>query len=84
MGDSKSPVQSKTLIFNGIALAVALALHFGYGAFEPAPEVDEIAGGIVAVVTVLLPILSPIINMVLRLVTSKPVKANLLRSSSRR
>lgn len=73
MGNSKHPIASKTLIFNGIALAVALALKYGYGAFEPAAEVDQIAGGIVAVVAVLLPIVGPIINMGLRLVTRKPI-----------
>jgi hypothetical protein len=66
---SKDPILSKTLIFNLIALAVALALRYGYGAFEPAPEVEPLAAGIVALIA----IVSPVINMVLRLVTNQPV-----------
>jgi hypothetical protein len=66
---SKDPILSKTMIFNLIALAVAIALNYGYGAFEPAPEVDPLAAGIAALVT----ILAPIINMALRFVTNQPV-----------
>jgi hypothetical protein len=65
----KDPILSKTLIFNLIALAVALALRYGYGAFEPAPEVEPLAAGIVALIAVV----SPIINVILRFVTNQPV-----------
>jgi hypothetical protein len=70
----KSPFVSKTLVFNALALAVALALQFGFGDFEPAPEVADIAVGIAAVINVLLPILTPVVNMGLRLVTKEPIR----------
>lgn len=65
----KDPILSKTLIFNLIALAVALALTYGYDAFEPAAEVEPLAAGIAALVT----IVAPIINILLRFVTRQPV-----------
>lgn len=77
---SKDPILSKTMIFNLIALAVALALRYGYGAFEPAPEVEPLAAGIAALVSVL----APIINMVLRLVTNQPVALGKLFTFKRR
>lgn len=53
---------SKTFWFNLLALIVAIASAFGFGVFEPSPEVKQVALGIVA-----------IINIVLRFVTSKRV-----------
>jgi hypothetical protein len=66
---SKDPILSKTLIFNGIALVTALALNYGYGAFEPSPEVEPLARGIAAVVT----IVAPLVNIGLRFITRQPV-----------
>jgi len=77
---SKDPILSRTLIFNLIALAVAIALNYGYGAFEPAPEVDPLARGIAALVT----ILAPIVNMVLRFVTDQPVALSKLFTFKKR
>ena len=45
---------SKTLWFNIITLVVAVASGFGFGEFEPTPEVFAIAAGVVAVVNVVL------------------------------
>ena len=54
--------RSKTLWFNLVALMVAVATAFGYGEFEPSPEVQQWALVIVTVV-----------NLVLRLVTRQPI-----------
>jgi hypothetical protein len=70
---AKSVTQSKTLIFNLLALAVGIALYFGYGEFTPAPEMGQIAGGLVALIGVLLPVITPIVNMLLRLVTNQAI-----------
>lgn len=69
MEPGKDPILSKTLIFNLIALAVAIALNYGYDVFEPSKMVHPLAGGIAALVTLLM----PLINMLLRLVTKQPV-----------
>jgi len=70
MNDGKSPLISKTFVFNGIALVVAVAMAFGYGAFEPDSRVPELAAGLVALWGILL----PAINMFLRTVTKVPLK----------
>jgi len=70
MNDGKPPILSKTMIFNGIALIVAVAMAFGYGAFEPDSRVPEIAAGLVAVWS----IFWPAFNMFLRTVTKVPLK----------
>ena len=72
-GAAKAVTQSKTLIFNLIALAVGIALYYGYGEFTPAPEVGQIAGGLVALIGVLLPVITPIVNMLLRFVTNQAI-----------
>ena len=63
--------KSKTLWFNALAFGVVLATHFGYGDFQPSPEVPVIAAGVVAV-----------INLVLRLLTDQPVKIALKSDKS--
>ena len=70
----KDPRKSKTLWFNGVALVVAILGHYGFKAFEPAPEIQALADGIAAFVTVVLPLLVPVVNMVLRFVTGEPLK----------
>jgi hypothetical protein len=57
--DGKPIYQSKTLIFNVLAVAVMVANQFGFSEFELEPE---IAAMVVAV-----------INFVLRFVTKKPL-----------
>ncbi len=54
--------KSKTLWFNLLALLVAVAGAFGYGDFQPSPEVQQLALVIVTVV-----------NLVLRFVTREPL-----------
>lgn len=71
----KDPRESKTLWFNGVALVVAILGHYGLKAFEPAPEVQVIADGLVAFVTVGLPIIGPVVNIVLRFVTRERIVA---------
>lgn len=59
MSETKPFYQSKTLIFNVLAVLVLIATQFGFGDFK----LDaEWTAGVVAIV-----------NFVLRLVTTKPV-----------
>lgn len=61
MTDSKPFYQSKTLIFNVLAILVLIATQFGFDSFQLDAETT---GFVLAVV-----------NMVLRFTTSKPVSA---------
>lgn len=61
--DGKPFWQSKTLVFNVLALVVAVASAFGYADFVPAPWVGQIA-----------PVILILINLLLRLVTTEPVR----------
>ena len=64
MDDAKKWYKSKTLWFNGLALALVVASGFGFSTFQPDPEVHAIGVGIVAA-----------INLALRaLATSQPVR----------
>lgn len=74
MDNGKSPLVSKTLIFNTVALGIGIAMAYGFKEFEPDPVVEPLVGGIVALVQVLLPILGPLVNMGLRLVTREPIR----------
>lgn len=65
--------ESKTLWFNGVALVLGIAVQLGFRDFIPAPEIEPLAKGLVALVTVAMPILGPIINMGLRLVTKERI-----------
>mgnify|MGYP001571360154 CR=1 FL=1 len=58
----KSLAQSKTFWFNLLAVLVAVATWFGFGSFEPDPKVLEALG-----------VLAGLVNVVLRLVTDKPI-----------
>ncbi len=60
--DSKPFWASKTFWFNMLALAVAVATAFGYGDFQPSPDVQGLALGIVA-----------LINIILRFVTTQKI-----------
>jgi uncharacterized membrane protein len=71
---SKDPILSKTLIFNLIAFAMALALRYGYGAFEPSPAVEPLAAGLAALIA----IVAPLVNVVLRFATNQPVSLSKL------
>lgn len=62
MDDAKPIWASRTFWFNLLALVVTIATAFGFRDFEPSPEAERVALGIVA-----------IINIVLRLVTAKRV-----------
>ena len=55
-------LKSKTFYFNVLVGIVAVASLFGFGEFEPDPKVAESIGAI-----------SAIINIMLRLYTSKPI-----------
>lgn len=61
--DGKPIYQSKTVLFNLLALLVTVATAFGYGEFHPDPAVESIAAVIVIVV-----------NLVLRLLTSQSIR----------
>lgn len=74
MDNGKSPLVSKTLIFNTVALGVGIAMAYGFKEFVPDPVVEPLVGGIVALVQVLVPILGPLVNMGLRLVTREPIR----------
>jgi len=54
--------RSKTFWFNCLALIVAVAGAFGYGDFQPSPEVQQMALVIVTLA-----------NLALRFVTREPV-----------
>lgn len=54
--------QSKIIWFNALGLLVAIANIFGFASFTPGPEMEQVT---LVVITV--------VNLVLRLVTSKPV-----------
>lgn len=65
-GTAKAWYESKTVVFNGLAIVVAVAMLLGF-ADHPAPEAaGQVTGAIVAVVAA--------VNTVLRLVTSEPVR----------
>ncbi len=66
--------ESKTLWFNGVALVLALAVQLGFKDFTPAPEIEPLAKGLVVLVTVAMPILGPVVNVLLRFVTKQPLK----------
>ena len=53
---------SKTMIFNILALIVAVAAAFGYADFIPSPESGQIA---VVIIT--------LVNLILRAVTKQPI-----------
>ena len=55
--------QSKTVWFFALYLLVAVASLFGFGGFQPTPEMQEIVAVIVAVV-----------GLVLRFLTKEPVR----------
>ena len=61
--DTKFFLKSKTILFNGLTVLVVLATHFG---FTPNQELAE-------EVTKVLIALVPIVNIVLRFITSKSV-----------
>jgi len=52
--DRKAFWQSKTFWFNVLALLVAVASAFGFGGFQPDPQVQEYALVIVTVINILL------------------------------
>lgn len=58
----KALVQSKSFWFNALSLLVAVATLFGFGTFEPSPEISK---------TVMA--LSAVVNIILRLRTSQPI-----------
>ena len=58
----KALVQSKTFWFNILAVVIAVASMFGFGEFEPTPQVTQ---GITTLVA--------IINIVLRIKSSQPI-----------
>lgn len=66
--------KSRTLIFNGLALLVGVAVGFGFKEFEAHPNIAPLAAGIVALLQLLLPILNPAINILLRCVTKEPLR----------
>lgn len=68
--NGKSPLESKTLWFNLLALFIVVASAYGFTEFVPDLAIEDLGKGIVA----LLGILVPIINMGLRLITKKPIK----------
>ena len=55
----KSPLKSKTILFNVVAVVVFVAMSFGYADFAPDPELMALAAAI--------------LNIVLRFVTTEPV-----------
>lgn len=59
----KNWYQSKTILFNILALVVMIAGAFGFGGFTPSPEVQEIAS-----------VLMTVMNIVLRFYTSKSIQ----------
>ena len=65
--------RSKTLWFNGLALVLGIAVLVGFKDFTPAPEIEPLAKGLVALVTVAMPILGPLINVGLRFVTKERI-----------
>lgn len=62
---SKSPLASKTIWFNALAVALMVAHSFGFGEFEPSAEATEIATAIIAAA-----------NIVLRFVTTQPIRGS--------
>lgn len=73
MKEGKNPLVSKTLLFNALVLIVTVAGYYGFKEFEPAQEVQPLAEGLYALVTILIPFLAPVVNMVLRFVTREPI-----------
>ena len=69
----KDPHKSKTLWFNVLAFLVAGAVQYGFKDFKPAPEVEPLAKGLVALVTVAMPLVGPLVNIALRFVTKEPI-----------
>ena len=59
---SKSIFLSKTLWFNVLAVIVLVAGHFGYAEFKPNDDLLILVG-----------VLVPIVNVVLRKITKQPV-----------
>ena len=53
---------SKTVIFNILALVVAIAAAFGFAGFTPSPETEQVAMVIITIV-----------NLILRGVTKQPI-----------
>ena len=71
--ESKKWYASKTLWFNGLAFVLALAVVYGFKDFTPAPEIEPLVNGLVALITLAMPIIGPFINMILRFVTKEPL-----------
>jgi membrane protein YdbS with pleckstrin-like domain len=63
MGEAKPFWKSKTFWFNVLALLLTVASAFGYQDFKPDPWVQDLATVIIIVV-----------NLILRFVTSTPVR----------
>jgi hypothetical protein len=63
--EQKYVLQSKTIIFNGLVLVLAVAAGLGFKDFAPSEQVAE-AGGLLTTFVVAL---VPVINIALRAVT---------------
>jgi hypothetical protein len=61
--DSKKPWESKTIVFNVLALAVIVATGFGFSDFQASGDVVELGAVILAVV-----------NIILRFITNKGIR----------
>lgn len=70
----KNPWASKTLWFNLLTLIVGIVTYFGFAEFEADPNVAPLAAGIAAFVRILLPLLAPLVNIVLRFITKQPIR----------
>jgi hypothetical protein len=64
--EAKPWYASKTLWFNALVFLLALASRYGFNEFQSDPNIDMY-------VTLFLTIGTPVFNLILRLVTKKPI-----------